>query len=124
MIIIEYSFLTTPAKKFETTSDAVIIGRHSGENTVDLDLTPDVTASRRHAKVSFQANACWLEDLGSRGGTWVNEQRLTGRIRIAPLDHIRIGQTILKIRYTPSRKKDRPTLAIATPWTRKTAMTP
>jgi adenylate cyclase len=106
MIIIEYSFLTTPVKKFETSSNALIIGRHSGENTVDLDLTPDVTTSRRHARVSYLSNVCWLEDLGSRGGTWVNEQRLTEKTRITAHDHVRIGQTILKIHHAPSRKKE------------------
>jgi adenylate cyclase len=97
MISIEYSYLSAPAKQFETAEPEVVIGRHSGEQFVDLDLTPDTTASRRHALVSHNAQGYWLEDLGSRGGTFVNEQRISGRTKISAKDVIQIGQTQLKV---------------------------
>lgn len=97
MIIVEYTYLSVPTKRFETQETSVLIGRHAGVWSVDLDLTPDVTTSRRHALISYQDNAYWLEDLGSRGGTWVNGERITQRVPIKPDDQIKVGQTNLRV---------------------------
>ncbi len=98
MIVIEYSYLSGSFKEFESAETSVIIGRHSGDWVVDLDLTPDVTASRRHASITEIDGEFWLEDLGSRGGTQVNGNRITQKIRVTPVDIIKIGQTELKVR--------------------------
>lgn len=76
------------------------IGRPSGDWVVDLDLTPDVTVSRQHARLTYD-NGYWLEDLNSRGGTWVNEQRITIKTRVSPEDQIRMGQTNLVLQPPP-----------------------
>ncbi|MCB9076243.1 MAG: hypothetical protein H6631_01490 [Anaerolineaceae bacterium] len=47
MITIEYQYLSNPIKQFETEETEVMIGRASGDWTVDLDLSPDTTVSRR-----------------------------------------------------------------------------
>lgn len=107
MIVIEYSYLSTPAKRFETTETSIVIGRHSGDWVVDLDLTPDVTASRRHACISVENDQLWIEDLGSRGGTFVNDQRVTEKTRVSPVDVVRIGQTDLNVRQkAPAKQVD------------------
>ena len=47
-------------------------------------------ASRRHAILTVEAGELWLEDLKSANGTFVNEQRLDGKIKLNHNDRIRI----------------------------------
>jgi adenylate cyclase len=97
MIIIEYSHLSIK-KRFKSEADCIIIGRPSDDQTVDLDLTPDTTVSRHHARLVFENDAYWLEDLDSRSGTWVNERRITTKTQLAVGDQIVMGQTNLVVR--------------------------
>ncbi len=105
MIVIEYAYLSTPTKRLETTEKTILIGRHSGDWLVDLDLTPDVTVSRRHAQLLFEEDDLWLEDLGSRGGTWLNEQRVNAKAKVSTRDKIRIGQTEISVYYQSRQSK-------------------
>lgn len=98
MIIVEYSYQDNPKKIFKTDSTLIMIGRPSGDRAVDLDLSPDTTVSRRHARLSYENDDYWLEDSGSRGGTWVNEERIKEKILVTPEDHIKIGLTELYVR--------------------------
>jgi adenylate cyclase len=101
-MIITYTHLSGAPQRFETEADSIIIGRLWRGQPVDLDLTPDHTVSRRHARLSFEEGAYWLEDLGSTGGTWVNDQRITAKTRIAPDDQVILGQTTLAVLLPPS----------------------
>ena len=100
MIIIEYSYLSSPVKHFESDSDKVIIGRPSRDWLVDLDLNPDGTVSRRHACITFENDDLWIEDYNSLGGTWVNGQKISQKTAITAADKIKIGQTELTARQT------------------------
>ena len=53
----------------------------------------DPTCSRKHAKVRISKMAS-IEDLGSRNGTHVNEERIHGRTTLVHGSRIRIGATI------------------------------
>lgn len=46
-------------------------------------------ASRRHARLSIEADGAWLEDLGSANGTYLNGSRIAGRARLASGDRLR-----------------------------------
>lgn len=46
-------------------------------------------ASRRHARLSIEADGAWLEDLGSANGTYLNGSRISGRARLASGDRLR-----------------------------------
>jgi adenylate cyclase len=100
MIVIDYSYLTAPEKRFETESDSVVIGRPSRDWAVDLDLNPDSTVSRRHARVTYETDGYYIEDFNSLGGTWVNGQKIANKLRIEPGDRIKVGQTELVFRIT------------------------
>jgi DNA-binding winged helix-turn-helix (wHTH) protein len=50
-----------------------ILGR--GDDVIDIDLP---TISRRHACIVINDGTTTLEDLGSKNGTWVGEERVTG----------------------------------------------
>jgi suppressor of ftsI len=70
----------------------VVIGREA----VDLVL-PDSEASRRHAVVRPAQFGVEVEDLGSRNGTFVNEQRVAGKVTVTESATLRIGQTVLQL---------------------------
>jgi ABC-type multidrug transport system ATPase subunit/pSer/pThr/pTyr-binding forkhead associated (FHA) protein len=67
----------------------VTIGRAPG-NTILLDHP---VVSRQHAELVFdaRANVYTLADKGSTSGTYVNGQRISGRVRLAPGNEVRIG---------------------------------
>src|SRR5512138_2270286 len=96
-MIVNYSYQSNAPHRFETESDSIIIGRLWRGQVVDLDLTPDHTVSRRHARLSLEDGVYWLEDLGSTGGSWVNGQKITAKTRIGPTDKVTLGQTVLHV---------------------------
>ena len=54
-------------------------------------VVSDQTVSRRHARLEWSNGQLWLEDLGSLGGTFVNNQRLTSAQPLRPGDRVRLG---------------------------------
>ena len=56
----------------------------------------DGTVSRVHARVDLDPPGFCIEDLGSRGGTLVNGQRIQGRHTLQDGDEIRIGRVSLR----------------------------
>ena len=71
-----------------------IIGRDPGV-TVRLDL-PSV--SRRHARIVVSSNDVTVEDLGSRNGTFLRNDRIAGAVPVADLDELRVGSARLVVR--------------------------
>ncbi len=74
-----------------------------GENVVGRDrdavLWIDHTAvSRRHARIVLAEGAATLEDLGSKNGTHLRGERITGVVSLADGDEIRIGPVAMTYR--------------------------
>ena len=63
-------------------------------NVVVLD---DDYASSEHALLTLRGQQWWLEDLGSRNGTLLNETLLDGPAVVTTGDIVTIGDTKLKI---------------------------
>jgi adenylate cyclase len=82
---------------FDRETKEMVIGRHKDGVRIDLDLTPDLSVSRPHAKVWIEAEQGWIQDLGSRRGTHVGGEDIKGkgkrRIRFG--EEIQIGETVL-----------------------------
>lgn len=79
------------------------IGRDPGN---DLVLNDDGFASRYHAWITYEAEAFWVEDLGSTNGTVLNGQPLAERKLLSSGDKIKIGDseiTFLLLDKTGSR---------------------
>src|SRR5918998_2144330 len=73
--------------------DQFTLGR---EGTTNLVLR-DVKASRRHASLrELPDGRVELTDLGSRNGTFVNGQQVTGSVVLNGGEEIRIGDTVLR----------------------------
>ncbi|HIE51823.1 MAG TPA: FHA domain-containing protein [Armatimonadetes bacterium] len=75
-------------EEFEITRPEVVLGRRSD---CDVVLPHDREVSRRHARLIFDDGQWWIEDLGSRNGTFVNGHRLTARRPLTSGDRIRLG---------------------------------
>lgn len=56
--------------------------------------------SRRHCSVTVGPTEVWVEDLGSRNGTFVNGTKITERTKVADGDTIRVGSLELKVSCT------------------------
>ena len=72
----------------------VLIGR-SPECTLVLD---DEFSSGRHARIFAGPDGWLVEDLGSRNGTFLGGQRLTGTAPVTIGSVLRIGRTTLELR--------------------------
>ena len=84
-------------------SDEITIGRKSSKNIPDLDLSPDKSVSRRHAKLWFDHGKYWIEDLGSTLGVTVNGIKKP-KSQVTFGDLIDIGRTRLQL--LPARMED------------------
>ena len=75
----------------------VVVGRPNAKSDIGIDLSPDTTVSRVHAKIWLENESSWIEDLGSRYGTTVNGIRITARQPLQEGDLIGIGETNLRV---------------------------
>lgn len=88
-----------------TSQQPIIIGRQDSARNFypDLDLTTDggldAGVSRRHARILFQAANCYLEDLDSSNGTFINGSQLAPRspALLQHGDEVRLGNILLRI---------------------------
>ena len=72
---------------------AVVIGRDDGNDII----LPDPNVSCVHARIEERGGSHWIIDLGSRNGTWVNEERISEK-ELNEQDVIRLGATRLILR--------------------------
>jgi pSer/pThr/pTyr-binding forkhead associated (FHA) protein len=71
-------------------------GTTVGRAGADVELVdPDV--SRRHATFHQVDSGIGVEDLGSRNGTYVNDQKVSGITALSEGDQIRFGNTIWRL---------------------------
>ncbi len=76
----------------ELTKGQILIGRHP-----DCAITiSQPSVSGRHAKIHGEGGGFALEDAGSRNGTFVNQQRLEGRVQLHHNDAIRFGDAVAR----------------------------
>lgn len=66
----------------------------SPENTVQL-LDPG--ASTHHCRIFLKRGVYYLEDLGSRNGTFVNGQRIS-KIKLSDGDRVQIGKHVFEVK--------------------------
>jgi predicted component of type VI protein secretion system len=67
----------------------------------DISLSFDSQVSRLHAELVFQDDQFWLEDLDSRNGTYVDNERVDSRVGIDPGTIFRVGRTWLRLDALP-----------------------
>lgn len=89
---------TPQGKKYSLKGQAKFtLGR---DKTADIQLD-DANISRQHACISFENDKIYIEDLGSRNGTFLNDEPVgAAKIELAKEDMIKMGSTVLK--YLPA----------------------
>ena len=86
MAILEVVRGNQSGQQFKLAEELAILGRHP-----DCDIVLDAGAvSRQHAQVRFADGEYFIEDLGSRNGTFVNEAKIEGRYKLEDQDRVQI----------------------------------
>lgn len=86
-------------REFELTEERILLGR---DDACRIILS-DVMASRKHALLVCEQDTCWIEDLGSRNHTYVNDQPIQGRAPLKDSDRVKIGETVFLFRSQAPR---------------------
>ena len=84
---------------------SIVIGRST---TVDLPIT-DRFLSRRHARLYQNGGAWWIEDLGSRNGSWLNGKRIDHPVHFHDGDRIRLSNSYILTGPEPESLEKTPT---------------
>src|SRR5262249_38657558 len=76
----------------------------SGENVIGRDRASavwinDESVSRRHARVVVGEDGAWLEDLGSKNGTYVRGKPVRAAVRLEDGEEFTVGQVVGSLRY-------------------------
>ena len=73
-------------RRYQLARSRYVLGRHP-----DCDIVVDAgSVSRHHAQVLRISDECFIEDLNSRNGTFVNDRMIFGRHRLDEGDRIRV----------------------------------
>lgn len=88
--------LEPPARRGRTfeLDGEVTVGRSPG---CAVALGDDTYASSVHARVFSRDGELWVEDLDSRNGTFLNDQRLEAPARLQRGDRVKCGSTLLEV---------------------------
>lgn len=93
--------------KYVVKSDApILIGRSEEAN---IRIGYDQYCSRRHAKIYWDNDKCYIADLESTNGTFVNGAKITGTVELKNNDIITLGGTELVILIVDLPKKKKTT---------------
>jgi phage tail-like protein len=93
-----YTIKGSPPQTFTLRLGSVALGREHG-NDIVLD---DASVSLYHARLLCTPTECWIEDLESTNGTFLNHVRLQPNVR-QPLrngDTLRLGSVVIQYRRT------------------------
>jgi hypothetical protein len=75
--------------------DGLVLGRSVAG--LPRDFTEDRKLSREHARFGVEGGAPFVEDVGSRNGTTVNEAQITGKTRLAERDLVYVGKHLFVV---------------------------
>ncbi len=86
-------------KHFVKADCPIVIGRGEGSN---IRIDYDKFCSRSHAVVYWENNACYVKDLNSTNGTFVNKMRILGNVKLENQNILSFGATDLVVFITDS----------------------
>ncbi len=89
-------------KNFDRTE--LTVGRLSPLTAPDVDLVKDSKVSRKHSRIKIVEGECWVEDLQSTNGTFVDGELIDQR-KITAESLVQIGDTILMVEFKPELLK-------------------
>ena len=71
----------------------ITLGRKD-DNSIVLS---DQHISGSHAKIVVRSNGLFIEDLNSTNGTYLNGNRIKGKVKLTNKDEVKIGTSVFKI---------------------------
>ena len=74
--------------------DEITLGRGGG---CTVPLAFDTFVSQVHARAFDRDGTLWIEDLGSRNGTFVNGEQVHEPTRVAKGTRVQVGETVLEV---------------------------
>jgi hypothetical protein len=89
-----------PGRELILAKPKITIGRAEG---TDIPLFGDAGVEKLHASILEEQGGYLLEDAGTPGGTYVNDQRITGRAALKSGDVIRVGKSRLRFHERQKR---------------------
>ena len=84
---------------------------HLGRAPTNDLVLPRTDVSGHHAMIYRDADAVWLRDLGSSNGTFLNDERVAGPVRLQAGDRVRLGAAT-ELRLTDAAELPRPPLRL------------
>lgn len=81
-------------KYFVKSDSRILIGRSEEAN---IRIGYDDFCSRKHAVIYWEGDICFLEDLNSTNGTFLNNRQVHGKVELTKGDAIGLGDTELLI---------------------------
>lgn len=82
-------------RQFVGITHEIKIGRQF-DNHIQLN---DPKVSRFHAMITQKGSHMVVRDLKSTNGTWINDERVIREKRLVSGDQIKVGETVLNVRY-------------------------
>ena len=115
LIVIAHPNQAMLGRRYRVSADSPLEVGRSSETTLSFPDVPSI--SRKHARLIFNDGEVWLEDLGSRNGTFLNDEPVRGSKLLASGDRFQVGTVVFKfpMKRTPSTPKN----TMISPTTRK-----
>jgi DNA-binding winged helix-turn-helix (wHTH) protein len=95
-----FCWLVSDGRRFPLSAGENILGRDDDGIRIDSP-----TVSRRHARVRVQGTEAFIEDLGSKNGTFVRGEPVARLVSLADGDEIRTGSVVFRFRMTLPKGK-------------------
>jgi DNA-binding NtrC family response regulator len=96
--------LEAPLAPWAWHAERLVVGRGEKYGVFGDKLSlDDPRVSGSHAALEWKAGALFVEDLGSSNGTWVDGERIKGRVAVEPGALVEVGRTFLAVRELPAR---------------------
>jgi hypothetical protein len=97
-IKINYKILNEQQKEVTfLKEEEIIVGRPKKDSIPTIDFTPDNRVSRPHLAIYYKYNTWWIEDIESKNGTFLNDQKITEATPLSSGDIITIGKSSITI---------------------------
>jgi Inner membrane component of T3SS, cytoplasmic domain len=90
-----------PGREMLLAKERTTIGRAEG---CDIALFGDSGVEKAHANILLEGGRYFLEDLQTPGGSYVNDQKVDGRMPLRAGDLIRVGKSMLRFNERAKRK--------------------
>ena len=94
LIVIAHPNQAMLGRRYRVSAEAPLEVGRSSETTLSFPDVPSI--SRRHARLVFNEGEVWLEDLGSRNGTFLNDEPLRENRLLSSGDRFQCGTVVFK----------------------------